>query len=1094
MMLLAYVAFAVLVLSLLAGLLPAQVSTAEIVGTVTDSSGAAVPGVKVTATNLSTALPYTTVSNASGAFTITQLQTGHYKVTAEAPGFKLWTIRDVALAIGDRFRADAQLEIGTSQQSVEVTGEAPAMQTDSASVGTVVSTVQVDDLPIAGRNFILMADLVAGATNYQGNTYAGGNKDDQRRSGTVAANGRSGTENYFNIDGVDNNERFVNTIITKPSQEGVAEMRVLTNSFSAELSRTSGAAVIFITKGGGNEFHGSAFEYLRNQLMDARAPNLAVGQVKPDYKQNNFGGSIGGPLKKNKTFFFFDWETFRNIQAVACAGSTCTPGPQLATVPTLAMRTGNFAGQNQIFDLLSTVTNPATGISTRSPYPNNQIPMSEINPIALRLINMYPAPINGAANNNYSRNGDRIQTDNQMDTRIDHRFSDNNNFFLRYSYGRVYTDLPHIFPQTPDGFNPIGLPAIAAGAAGHSDISTHGLAMVDTIVLSPRMVLVMRAGYSRYNNLMQEQGWGTTPATQLGMLGVNVDDLSSGFPDFGMTNYTGFGDGGFLPTHNINNVFTGSGSLQLTKGAHFFKFGVEFTRRQDADYQSAEGRVSYQFTPAFTGDPNNLATTGNAEASFLLGYPATSIRNRYLIFPGYRFIENSYFAQDDYRATRWLTLNIGMRWDYFSPVSEARNRISNFDFATSQMIVAGQNGVSNTAGVKRDFGDFGPRFGFAAQVDKKTVLRGGYGLMYTPLMLGTPGAFRNPPYNTAFTIANTNITPTNSISDPLPPLAAQSTNLNLFAAPTPIVAVNVNYKLPYVHEFNFTAQRELIFGMTLTTGFVGSMGRRQSGTNSAIDLNGAAPGAANVQLRRILSSVYPNLSNINTVDNYFTTSYLSWQTTLERRYRSGMTLNINHTWSHALDNGEIRYVAFAVPISIKGNTNSDIRNRVAVTWTYEIPFGKKINRWYAVPLRNWKVNALGFFQTGFPVTIGQTGTQTNSATGTNRPNVVASPQVANASVKEWFNPAAFVAQPANTWGNLGRNTLTAPGTWDMDLSIHREFKVRERITMQFRAESFNFTNTELPNAPIATLGQANFGQIITFSGSRTMQFALKILF
>ncbi len=1088
-----HVVLAIIALSLLASLLPAQVSTADIIGTVTDSSGAVISGVKVTATNLNTGLPYTTVSNASGDFIISQLQTGHYKITADATGFKQWTIPDIALAIGDRFRADAKLEIGTGAQSVDVTAQAPAMQTDSATVGTVVSQVQVEDLPMAGRNFILMADQVAGTTNYQGNTYAGGNKDDQRRSGTVAANGRSGTENNFNIDGVDNNERFVNTLIVRPSEEGVAEMRVLTNSFSAELSRTSGAAVIFITKSGGNDFHGSAFEYLRNQLADARAPNLAVGLAKPDYKQNNFGGSVGGPIKRNKTFFFFDWETYKNIQAVSCAANTCTPGPQLATVPTLAERTGNFAGQNPIFDLLSTVTNPTTGVSTRTPYPNNQIPMSEINPIALKLINMYPAPTSSAANNNYSRNGDKIQTDNQLDTRIDHRFSDNNNFFLRYSYGRTYTSLPHVFPETPDGFNPLGLPA-STGADGNSNISTHGLAVVDTIILSPQMVLVMRAGYSRYNNLMQNQGYGTDPATQLGMLGVNVDPLSSGFPDFAMTNYTGFGDGGYLPTHNINNVFTESASLQIAKGAHLFKFGGEFTRRQDADYQSAEGRVSYQFTPAFTGDPNNLSKTGNAEASLLLGYPATSSRNRYLIFPGYRFVENNYFAQDDWRATRWLTLNIGMRWDYFSPVSEADNRIANFDFATSQMIVAGQNGVSSTAGVKRDFGDFGPRFGFAAALNKKTVLRGGYGMMYTPLMLGTPGAFRNPPYNDAFTIANSNITPTNSISDPLPPLVGQSTNLSLLTAPTPIVAVNVNYKLPYVHEFNFTAQRDLIFGMTLTSGFVGSLGRRQSGTNSAIDLNGAAPGAANVQLRRILSNVYPNLSNVNTVDNYYTTSYLSWQTTLERRYRSGMTLNINHTWAHALDNREIRYLAFADPTTIKGNSNSDIRNRVAVTWTYAIPFGKQIKAWYAVPLRNWTVSALGFFQTGFPFSITQTGTQTNSATGTNRPNVLVSPLVANQAVNEWFNPAAFVAQPAYTWGNLGRNTLNAPGTWDMDLGIHRNFKVRERITLQFRAEAFNFTNTELPNAPIAVLGQANFGQIITFSGSRTMQFALKVLF
>jgi hypothetical protein len=1079
----------------LTGYIHAQVSTADIVGTASDVSNAVVSGVKVTATNLGTGLPYTAVSNASGDFTIPQLPAGHYKIVAEMVGFKSWSIPDVDLAVGDRFRADARLEVGNAQQTVEVTGEAPAMQTDSATVATEVSQVQIEDLPTAGRNFIALANYVAGATNYSGGSFANGGNDDRRRSGTVSANGRSGAENNFNIDGVDNNERFVNTLVVKPSEEGVAEMNVMVNSFSAELSRTSGAAVVVITKGGTNQYHGSAFEYLRNQLTDARQPNLAVGQAKPNYRQNNFGGSIGGPTpslrgknpnRKNQTFFFFDYEVFKNDQGA----------PLLATVPTSAMRTGNFAGQNQIFDLLSTSTNPATGVSTRNPFQNNQIPMSEINPISLRLINMYPLPTSAAANNNFGRNGDTTQTDKNLDTRIDHRFSENNNFFVRYSYGRIFTQLPHIFPATADGFNPLGLPSIGGtGPAGYDNLSTHGLAIVDTVALSPTKVLVLRAGYSRYNNLGQEQGFGTTPAIQLGMVGVNVDPLSSGFPDLGMTSFTGMGEGGYYPTININNVFTESGSFQWAKGSHIFKFGGEFTRRQDEDYQSMEPRVSYQFTPAFTGNPNSLSNTGNAMASFLLGYPATSVRNRYLILPGYRFVENNYYAQDDYRVNHWLTLNIGLRWDYFSPVSEAHDRISNFNFATDVLMIAGQNGVSNTVGVRKDRKDFGPRFGFAAAVNTKTVVRGGYGMMYTPLMLGTPGAFRNPPFNSAFTIANTNITQTNSISDPLPPLIATSAvNLN-----GPITSVSVNYKLPYVHEFNFTAERQLPFGMTLTSSFVGALGRRQSGSNQFEDLNGAAPGAANVQTRRILSAIYPNLANVNTVENYYTTHYLAWESTLSRRFAHGMSLNINHTWVHTEDNSQFYYIAPATPATRKANSNSDIRNRVATTFTYEVPFGKGLTAWYDAPLHNWKINAIGFFQTGLPFSITQTGTQTNSATGTNGgttnfPNATGINPFTNVPAGFYFNPAAFVAQPNVTWGNLTANPVHGPGTWNMDLSVHREFKVKEKVTLQFRAEAFDFTNSEHPANPIAVLGQAGFGTIITHTGSRTMQFALKLLF
>jgi hypothetical protein len=297
-----------------------------------------------------------------------------------------------------------------------------------------------------------------------------------------------------------------------------------------------------------------------------------------------------------------------------------------------------------------------------------------------------------------------------------------------------------------------------------------------------------------------------------------------------------------------------------------------------------------------------------------------------------------------------------------------------------------------------------------------------------------------------------------------------------------------------VEQMNIIVERELPWGLVLSTGYVSSLGKRQSGSNASVDLNGAAPGAANVQTRRILSALYPNVTTINTVENYYTSSFNSMQTTLDMRLKKGMTISVNHTWAHSIDNSEVRYYAFAVPGTIKGSSNSDIRNRLVVSWVYDLPWN---NRWqgaWTVLFRNWRLNAIAFAQTGLPFAVTQTGTQTNNATGANRPNQVAPFRVANATTDQWFNPAAFQAQPANVWGNEGRNLLQAPGMWNMDLSIHREFKVREKITAQFRLESFDFTNTVTPAQPISVLGQADFGKIITWTGGRQNQAALKILF
>ncbi|MCC6367941.1 MAG: carboxypeptidase regulatory-like domain-containing protein [Bryobacterales bacterium] len=384
----------ILVLVLACPALWAQRTTADVIGTATDATGAVLPGVKVTVKNIDTAAEYSAATDSAGNYLITLLPIGHYTIRAEISGFKTWSIPEVALAIGDRLRQDIHLEVGTLGQSVEVTASSPALQSDSSSLGSLINERAVQDLPLNGRNFVVLAQLAAGAGEGEPTGLPSGTRpDDRRQTSAVSVNAQPTSFNNFLIDGMDNNERFIGTVIVKPSIDALVEMKVQTNLYSAELGRTAGGVLNFVTKSGGNDYHGSLFEFLRNEKLDAR--NFFAGAAKPSYKQNQFGGSIGGPIKKNRTFFFADYEVFRMRQ-----GQTVTN-----TVPAMAARQGNFAGLNAIFDPLTTRTDPGRpGISIRDRFPNDQIPASRIDPVGQALVNLYPQPLTATLANNFRYN------------------------------------------------------------------------------------------------------------------------------------------------------------------------------------------------------------------------------------------------------------------------------------------------------------------------------------------------------------------------------------------------------------------------------------------------------------------------------------------------------------------------------------------------------------------------------------------------------------------------------------------------------------------------------------------------------------------
>ena len=1069
----------VLVLALTAAsLLSAQTSTADVVGTAIDNSGSVVPGVKMTVTSLATNLDYSALTDTDGNYRISLLPAAHYRIKAEKPGFDTWLIEDVSLAIGDRYRADVNLSVGSIGQTVIVRGEAPELQTESPTVNTLIDERMMQNLPVNGRNFVELAQLAPGASDYAGAAFATGDAvDDRRRPTVLSVNGATAGENNFQIDGMDNNERFVGNVVVKPSMDAIGEMKIITNTFSAELGRTTGGAVIFITKGGTNGLHGSAYEFYRNQVLDARPPNLLSFQKKPPYKQNNFGGSVGGPVIKSRTFFFFDWETY-----LANLGSVFT-----STVPTLAEKNQyNFTGVNPIWDINSTRPNPAVaGGFLRDPFPNNTIPASLVNPISKNLLLLYPDPQTGGITNNYVSGPSRRQNDATMDIRLDHRISSNNNFFVRYSLNKTNTKVPNALPTAANGIDPVG------GNGGKTVQSAHNLQLNDVIVLSRRLLLNLRASYGRLAIQSVQLGYDRDEATKLGIPGINVDEDSSGVPTITMTNFTSIGEGGYTPTLNTNNTYQYAGSVQYTRGPHSLKIGGDLARRLVAVSQSPDPRGTFAFSPNFTNDPSvSLATNGNALASMLLGFPTGTTRNKFLIHPGYVYTETAAYFQDDWRVNRWLTLNPGLRWEYFSPLIEEHDRISTLDFATQKLVFAGQNGESRSLNVKNDWNNFAPRFGFAATVNKKTVIRGGFGITFQPLFQGTPGSFRNAPFSSSLAIAPTSTTPINNISDGLP-LPAPNSPTNLSGT---IYIVSPEFVTPYSMQYNLAVQRQLPFHLFLTTSVVSTLGRKLSIPNGSIEMDGVSPGPGTVANRRVYFNSLPNVTNMPTVRNFYNSSYQSMQTTLKRTFASGMSFTVNHTWSHNIDNAELRYVAFNQIAAIRGSATNDLRHRVTITLDWDMPFGRKSKAFYNIAIRNWRLNALGTIRSGFPFAVSQAAGRTNGATGTDRPDAIAESGTDNQTWSHWFNTAAFVPQIANTWGNEGRNILTYPGTWNFNSSIHREFHVMERCTLQFRLETFDTTNTVHPNNPGIQLGGPNFGIITTLNGSRQTQVALKILF
>jgi hypothetical protein len=1041
----------------------AQATTGDILGSVTDSTGASVTGAKVVIENLGTHESRTAQTGGTGDFVFTTLSTGHYSVNIDAPGFKHFSVGDVTLGSGDRARVNALMQIGQQSETVEVTAQPPALQADSSTLSDTLAEKSVQDLPVNGRNVTRLVQLTAGTNEgLPGGLSSGTRPDDRRQTSAASVNGQSDAMNNNVVDGMDNNERIIGTVGVKPSIDAISEVRVQTNEYAAESGRTAGGVINIITKSGTNQYHGSAYEFFRNDELDARSFFATTGP-KPEYRQNQFGGSLGGAIKKNKTFFFADYEGFRAVQGVTT----------VTTVPSAAEHSGDFSAlPTQLFYL-----------DGKTPIPGNKIPASMISPISANYMTLYPLPTSSGTANNYTNTFGRTQFSHTADGRLDHHFNDNNLFFARYTINAVSTFTPPVLPAVN---------GVQGGGVSYDGPSQEWAqnAQLDYVhIFNAKALLELKGGYTRVNIASYPiNPLGQNLAAKFGLTGVNVSEPTSELSPFYVTGYATLGDTINLPLLYVDNTFQYNGTFSYTAGTHSIKIGAALIRRQAMAYSSGSPAGRFTF---------NSAPTGNAVATFLLGVPFSTQRVLELSAPGYRTWEPSAYIQDDWRATRWLTINLGARYDIFTPFTEMHNRLSNFDPSTGQIIVAGQNGVSDTAGVKTDYSNLAPRVGFAATMGQGFVLRGGYGITYFPGNITSAAYLNNPPYTSTFgPVSNL------PLSQGLPAIVTPSiTNLT-----GSLYAEDKNFRSSYLHQFNLNLQKQLGANV-LSVAYVGELGRRLAQLLPNIDLPLASP-LPNPASRARFASVAPNVSLIGYLQSQATSSYNALQVSFQRRFTKGLTINSNYTWAHGIDdvstfsNGYAAGVALN-PLAIgsydRGNSDLDIRQRFVASVNYELPFGKSLQGPMKQLFHGWQMNGIGVWQTGLPFTITDSSPQANlgPSVSSDRPNVVGSTSIANQNLAHWFNTAAFAPQAFGTYGDVGRNTLYGPPQRRIDLSLFKNFQIREFGTLQFRAESYNLTNTPSFSNPSGALGSPSFGTISSINAASTprqIQLALKLQF
>jgi hypothetical protein len=1048
----------------------AQSVSGTILGTVTDSSGSVIQNAKVTVVNEGTGLTRTVEADSNGEYTIPSLPTGRYTIMTEMAGFKALALSNIELGVDQRARMDLKLEVGAMTESVSVEATTPLLQTSSSELGTTVTTAQIEALPLNGRNFVNLTRTLPGVLRgIPGSNIDGAGSLAWRASASFSANGQRARDNNFMLDGVDNNETWLQTVVIFPSVDALDEFKLQTSTYSAEFGRSLGGVVNLQIKSGTNDLRGSVFEFHRNDALDANNFfNNRAGRDKPDFTQNQFGGTLGGPILRGRTFFFGDYQGHRETQ-----GQTF-----LSTVPSMAMRTGNFG------ELSRVIYDPANG----QPFANNVIPANRIDGVAREILSqLYPEPntagtrqANGQTINNYLINPLKERQDNQFDVKIEHKLTASNRFFGRYSYQKTHRLQPATLPHGDAG---------ATFGAGDGNIKGQSLAFNDTQMLGSHWLNEFRFGWSSIKFFMTSIDYGTNPADAVGLPGINVSPVASAMTQLTFQNIRNLGANSNQPLITNQNDFQIFDNITSTRGKHTFKAGGSLTLRSreilNADTIVGVFNFNNNMTSNCAGQGAGCtvnSTTGFDVASFMLGLVNTKQRN---LFDAGTYTEKrpeiSAYVQDDYRATRKLTLNLGLRWDIYPPWVEIQDRQSNFDVTTGRFVVASEDAVIEGVKVGRYLQtyskkDIGPRLGFAYDVtgNGQTLLRGGFGVFWNFSPGGTSSSkAQNQPFlqSNAFNANPTSYGSNLLLKDglPLPPgvhpeLPANGATRSIF---------DIDFRDAFARQWNLNAQRGLGSNYLAEVAYVGSQGRQMV---IKVDINQARPavGVSDSNVGRPFITLAPGLRSLSQSQSIGEVDYHGLLLKFQRRFANNFSFLNSYTFGRSMDFASDNEAGITNSYDLqynRGPSDYDVRHTFSSSWVYELPLAK--DKLYG----GWQLSGILYLRGGLPLTITQTQGVQSTGTG-NRPNRICDGNLPNPTIDRWYDTSCFVRTPdiTGTYGDAGRGIIRGPGSFNIDASLIKNTRIGG-VSTEFRLEAFNLLNHPQFANPNTTFDNAAGGII-----------------
>jgi hypothetical protein len=1073
----------------------AQVLYGTLLGSVTDPSGSAVSGATVVALNGATGDIRNETTDNRGLYAFRNLQPGEYTLTIQAARFSIFERRSIQISSNVDTRVDGVVQLQSTSQTVEVSGAAPALQTDRGDVHTELTAKAIQNLPLSGyRNYQSLLNLVPGATPAR---YQNALMDTPGRSLTTNINGSSRNTNNTRVDGATDVFPYLpHHTLYNPPAEDIEVVNITTNSFNAEQGNAGGAAINVITRSGTNDLHGVAFEDHNDSSMAARN-FFYLKHDRPKNILNQFGGTLGGPIVKNKVFYFLSYEGL--VQRQDYSATT--------TVPTLAQRQGDFAG-------LSTLYDPGTGDANgkgRTVFAGNLIPVPRQNANALIMQSLVPLPNLPGNSNNYFADGNVPFSRHNGDVKVNWNISDRSSLFGKYSLMDATVNAQSILGQAG------GSGLVAGGGSGNSHTLVQVAGIGYTRTITPNVLFDANVGFARLGENVLENDYGQNLGTDfLKIPGTNGSSLQqSGLPSFNIAGYESFGNPDtWTPEFRNDNVYTIVSNLAWTKGAHNIRAGVDINHTVMNDYQPQRGfgpRGGFTFSGGVTALNGGAAPTQfNSYAAFLLGSPVSYGKSyQYLNPMSVLEWQDGLYVQDQWQATRTLTLTLGVRWEYYPVIQRSSRGIERYDLSTNQVYLGCIASVPCDAGTSADSHQFVPRFGLAWRIDPKTVFRGGYGMSVDPYPFSR--AMRDPyPVTVAQTFnSNNSYAAAGSLATGIP--AMPPIDFVNGVIPLPLDAYTKTllpgqYNRGYVQSFNATVERDLGAGYVLNAAYVGTRTIRQ--TIYAEVNAGQVPGAG--AAGQPLYQLFGRKTETQAIVPCCTANYNSLQTKLERRFKSGLLVTAAYTFSKSID-----YSTDSDNTTLFNIVSQGYRNRAVSDFDRthvfqsgfiaELPFGRG-KRWLSqnglarTIAGGWQVNGIFSAYSGLPFTVSA------SAASLNAPN---NSQVADQVLPEstilggvgnrrWFDTSAFQAVTEPRFGTSGRNSMRGPGAVNLDLSLFRSFSFGEKFKLEARGEAFNLSNTPLFSNPNATIGSGTYGYITSTAGgaadSRVLRVDLRLSF